>query len=314
MTPQRPITIAVLYPGDMGAALASVLVSRGHRVVTTLSGRGEQTAARARQARIEVLPSLADVVRLANIVLSVVPPAAAEATAAAYCALAKTAPDHALFVDVNSIGPELATTIFATLRDAGVSFVDAAVNGLAKNLTKSGTLLLSGERADEVWQLFGDSVRVRVLGREVGQASTMKMLLAGLSKGLCGLFAELALVARRRGMLDEMLEVSQQIYPGMMLVVDRMLPTYAQHAERRATEMNELQETARNAGIEPCVIDAVRRLHEEMASASVGATGQTNDFTVAALIQRLADEGVLDGGAALMGEAKSKRSTRTNKE
>jgi len=55
-------------------------------------------------------------------------------------------------------------------------------------------------------------------------------------------------------------------------------------------------------------------LHEEMAGASFAATGEANEFTVAALIQRLADEGVLDGGAALMGEAKSKRSTRTNKE
>jgi 3-hydroxyisobutyrate dehydrogenase-like beta-hydroxyacid dehydrogenase len=300
--------IAVLYPGDMGAALAAVLVARGYRVITALAGRGEKTAARCRELGLEVLASLADVIREANVVLSVVPPAAAEEMAAVYCELAKSAPVGALFVDVNSIGPELAGAIAARLHKTGVGFVDAAVNGLAKNLTKSGTLLLSGGRADEVAKLFDGAVRVRVLGTEIGQASTMKMLLAGLSKGLCGLFAELALIAQRRGMLGEMLEASAQIYPGMMLVVDRMLPTYAQHAGRRATEMNELEETARNAGIEPCVIDAVRRLHEEMAGASFGASGDGSSdsgFTVASLVQRLADEGILDA-AALAGGVKPK--------
>jgi 3-hydroxyisobutyrate dehydrogenase-like beta-hydroxyacid dehydrogenase len=263
-----------------------------------------------------VLGSLAEVVRQANVVLSVVPPAAAEELAAAYCNFTNTAPADALFVDVNSIGPELVTTIAAGVREAGVGFVDAAVNGLAKNLTKGGTLLLSGERANDVAKLFGETIRVRVLGREIGQASTMKMLLAGLSKGLCGLFAELALLAQRRGMLGEMLEACEQIYPGMMLVVDRMLPTYAQHAARRATEMNELEETARNAGVEPCVIDAVRRLHEEMAGASFGAPANSSGFTVATLIQRLADEGILDAAALVGGAAQQQQQqgTRTNKE
>ena len=33
-------TVGVLYPGEMGAALASLLGGRGHRIVTTLAGRG----------------------------------------------------------------------------------------------------------------------------------------------------------------------------------------------------------------------------------------------------------------------------------
>jgi 3-hydroxyisobutyrate dehydrogenase-like beta-hydroxyacid dehydrogenase len=294
------MTVAVLYPGDMGAAVAAVLKQRGHRVVTTLDGRGEQTAMRCREIGIEVLDALADVVRQANVVLSLVPPAAAEEMAEAYCALAHLAPADALYVDVNSIGPELVEEIAAEIADAGCGFVDAAINGLAKNLTKSGTLFLSGPRAGEVAQLFEGPVRVRVLGHEIGRASAMKMLLAGLSKGLCGLFAELALLAQCRGMLDEMLAASGEIYPGMMLVVDRMLPTYAQHAARRATEMNELQQTAVAAGLEPCVIDAVRRLHEEMAAASFDPVDakQSSGFSVSSLIQRLAVEGVLDAAVA----------------
>jgi 3-hydroxyisobutyrate dehydrogenase-like beta-hydroxyacid dehydrogenase len=286
-------TIGLLYPGEMGAALAGVLRARGLRVVTTLADRGPETAVRCRESGIVVLESFADVVGQSDVVISVVLPAAAEEVAAEYCKLAHMAPQSALFVDANSIGPELVTTIAGQINAAGRDFVDAAVNGLAKNLTKSGTLFLSGNRADEIAKLFEPAVHVRVLGVEVGRASAMKMLLGGLSKGLCALFAELALLANRREMLGEMIDESSRIYPGLMLVVDRMLPTYALHAGRRATEMNELEETARSAGLEPCVIEAVRRLHEELAAAPAA---DVRGCTVASLIKHLAAEGVLGGG------------------
>ena len=79
--------------------------------------------------------------------------------------------------------------------------MDAAVNGLAHNAASSGTLFLSGPRAAEVARLFAGTMRVQELGSEPGSASAMKMLLGGLSKGLCALFLELALLAREQGML-----------------------------------------------------------------------------------------------------------------
>jgi len=175
---------------------------------------------------------------------------------------------------------------------AGRSFVDAALNGLARNLTTSGTLFLSGDRAAEVAALFGDAVRVKQLGSESGAASSMKMLLGGMSKGLCGLFLELALVAERRGMLDEMLTACDAIYPGMQHVIDRMLPTYAQHAPRRAAEMRELQSTAEAAGLEPCVLDAVRRLHELLANESFNPASGAD---VRSIVRHLQAAGLLSG-------------------
>jgi hypothetical protein len=46
-----------------------------------------------------------------------------------------------------------------------------------------------------------------------------------------------------------------------------MLPTYAQHAGRRATEMSELEATARDAGVTPRVIEGVVKFHEALAEA-----------------------------------------------
>src|SRR4051812_8716278 len=188
MSHDTNITVGLLYPGEMGAAMASTLIERGVRVVTTLGGRGDETASRAREVGVEVLNSFDDVVRQSHVVVSLVTPAAAEDVALAYVAAAHLAPAGAIYVDVNSIGPELARSIGERIEAAGVAFVDAAINGLARNLTKSATLFLSGPRAAEVAQIIGQDVRVRTLGAAPDAASAMKMHLSGLSKGLCALF------------------------------------------------------------------------------------------------------------------------------
>jgi 3-hydroxyisobutyrate dehydrogenase-like beta-hydroxyacid dehydrogenase len=285
-------TIGLLYPGEMGASVAAVLRGRGAVVVTTLRGRGGRTAERCAETGIDVLDSLADVARRANVIISLVPPAAAMDVAESYAAVAHLAPAGAIYVDANSISPESAVSISEVLAAKRSRFVDAAINGLARNLTSSGTLFLSGGRADDVARLFEGAVHVRVLGGEVGAASSMKMLLGGLSKGLCGLFLELAIVADRRGMLGEMLAATQEIYPGMQVVIDRMLPTYAEHSGRRATEMRELAATAQTSGIEPCVVDAVARLHEMLAHTNFTTASGAD---VRSIVRHLRSAGLLSG-------------------
>src|SRR3954471_16147279 len=127
--------VGILYPGDMGAALGRVLTRRGVRCVTTLAGRGDETARRCREAGIAALDSFAGVVSEAGVVLSVVPPSAAEAIVDLYCRHAGLGPAGALFVDLTSTSPELMTSLAARLEERGFGFVDAAVNGLAVNVT-----------------------------------------------------------------------------------------------------------------------------------------------------------------------------------
>jgi 3-hydroxyisobutyrate dehydrogenase-like beta-hydroxyacid dehydrogenase len=284
-------TVGVLYPGEMGTALAGVLVKRRLRVVTTLRDRGPATARRAAECGAVVLDSIADVVREADIVLSVVSPAAAEEIVDAYCRLSSIAPVAALFVDVNSIGPAPAERLAARVEGCGVGFVDAAINGLAKNLTSSATLFLSGARCAEVSALFEGCVTTRVIGSEPGRASAMKMLLGGVSKGVCALLLELALVAQNRGMLSDMLAETSRIYPGIAALIDRMLPTYSQHAGRRAQETNELLATAESSGVEPCLLEAVSRLHEMMAGALDGDNAE--DGGVTPFVRKAAQLGLL---------------------
>jgi len=243
--------IGVLYPGELGSALGRVLVRDGFKVVTTLAGRSARTERLCREAALETVATVTELVKRSDIVLSLVTPAAALDVATTYAALASLAPAGAVFVDVNSIGPERARTVDHILAGGGVAFVDAAIHGLAAQLEKRGTLYLSGGRAQEMAGLLGRSLRTRVVGAEPGQASAFKMLLGGMSKGLVSLFLELAQLGGQLGVLDAALDEYRHYYPGIMEAVERLAPTYPQHAARRAEEMAELENTMQHAGMTP---------------------------------------------------------------
>ena len=53
--------IGLLHPGQMGAAVGAVLRERGHRVVWASEGRSEATRARAAEAGLEDVGSVAAV-------------------------------------------------------------------------------------------------------------------------------------------------------------------------------------------------------------------------------------------------------------
>lgn len=284
----RQSAVGILYPGELGLVLAQLLIRRGTPVFTTADGRSGATAERAAACGAQLLDSLSDVVRRSDVILSVVVPSAAEEVAGQYCAAAHLAPERALYVDANSIGPATAAGIGRKVEAAGRSFVDASFNGLAKNVAASGTLFLSGPRAAEVGELFAGLVRVHLLGDEAGRASAMKMLLGGLSKGVCALFTELAILASRLGMLDEMLEAARLTYCGVSAVAERMLPTYERHAVRRLFEMAELESTIRAAGVTSPAVDGVVRFHEAMAEWVRDTALPMRDADAAALVTLLA--------------------------
>src|SRR5438132_6222927 len=75
----RPMIIALLHPGEMGAAVGACLVQ--HRVLWVSAGRSAATAARAKASGLEDAKTLERALEAADIVLSVCPPNAATAMA-----------------------------------------------------------------------------------------------------------------------------------------------------------------------------------------------------------------------------------------
>jgi 3-hydroxyisobutyrate dehydrogenase-like beta-hydroxyacid dehydrogenase len=266
--------------------------------VTTLTGRSQRTVRLCRSADFKVLDSLEEVVRESNVLVSVVPPGVAEAMADQYAEMAHLSPAGAMYVDANSIGPELAASLAARIVSRRRGFVDASIHGQAGNLAGGATLYLSGVGAGEIAALFEGAMRVRVLGDEPGRASAMKMILAGLSKGMCALFLEVAALALRLGMLRDMNDEVARFYPGILSAAERMLPTYPRNAARRVVEMRQLEETCLSVGQEPCLFDAARRLLEEFTG--VGFDCQSNPrWTLETIVEQLVSNQFLANGMPL---------------
>jgi 3-hydroxyisobutyrate dehydrogenase-like beta-hydroxyacid dehydrogenase len=285
--------VGILYTGEMGTALGRALIGRGLRVVTTLEGRSPRTGSLCHQAKLEVLPSLHEVVRLADLVVSVVPPSAAVGVAREYADLADVAPAGRLYVDANAVSPATAVEVGQVLAGRGVDYVDAAINGLAAALHTGAIVYLSGARAAEVAALFGRSLRVQVVGDMPGKASALKGALAGLSKGLTALFVEIAVMAREAGLSEFFLERCRAFYPGVMEVVERMLPTYPRHALRRADEMGELEDAMLSLGLRPDMVHAARQVTTAMAEAGLEQPEGAPPWTTGRFLEALYASGAL---------------------
>jgi 3-hydroxyisobutyrate dehydrogenase-like beta-hydroxyacid dehydrogenase len=251
----------------MGAALGRLLREAGHRVVTTLEGRGATTGRNSREAGLEQLDTLPALIRTASVLISLVPPPAALPVAVA-CrdALARESRCGAplLYADLNSVSPQTARAVAYVFVGTSVEVVDGAILGLASHLQSRGVLYLSGRQAGQVAALVEGKLQVQVLGDEPGQASAMRMLLSGLTKGVLALFVEMALAARQAGVLERLLANCRADYPGVMEVVERVLPTYPRHAARRGQELAEVEATLSELGLSATVVPGVRQLIQAM--------------------------------------------------
>jgi 3-hydroxyisobutyrate dehydrogenase-like beta-hydroxyacid dehydrogenase len=289
----RQSTIGILYPGEMGTALGKLLSHAGFRVVTTTEGRSARTQLLCRESGLTVLDSLGEVLEHAGIVVSLVSPAAALSVATDVAAHRQDQSGTLLYIDANSISPMAAGQICDLLGQVGVDFVDGSIFGLAFQLRKAGTLYLSGLRAKELSEKFGPFLCVRAIGDTPGQASALKMIVSSIPKGLSGLFVEVMLFARQMHLFDEAMEACDEIYPSIMEVMRRMLPTYPQHARRRCEELQAAEETMLMSGFKPRIVRAVREVTSDLAAVDWQDNRDPGQWTIAEIMREASEKGRL---------------------
>jgi 3-hydroxyisobutyrate dehydrogenase-like beta-hydroxyacid dehydrogenase len=197
-----------------------------------------------------------------------------------------------LYIDANSISPMTVARISEVLCHVPVDFVDASIIGLASQLRQRGTLYLSGSRAKELSGQFEPIMRVKVVGDMPGQASALRMIVSGITKGLSGLFIETMLFAQDMHLLNEAIETCDEIYPSIMELVRRWLPTYPQHAARRCEELQEVEETMLMSGLTPRIVRAVREVISALANAD-WPDHDPQQWTLVEIIKEIHQEGTL---------------------
>lgn len=270
--------IGILSIGEMGYHWARLLASHGVEVLTYGKGRSEVTRKRAENAGVRFVPSLARLVSESDLVVCVVVPSAAKRVAAKVTkALIKVERKNLLYLDANAISPMTAREIEQHLSPASANFVDGCIIGSAAKMGQGTIVYVSGPQAALIQALEQFGFSVRLLGPEIAQASAFKIVYAGLTKGLQGLFVELLIGARKFGLLDEILKQYEESFPGLPGKVGQSIAALPVHAGRRAEEMKELIQTFAHYGLKAVMAPATEKVLKSIAALEAGKASETGE-------------------------------------
>jgi 3-hydroxyisobutyrate dehydrogenase-like beta-hydroxyacid dehydrogenase len=266
--------IGLLHPGEMGAAVAACLTSRGYTVWWASEGRSPATAARAREAGLSDAGSVAEVAGRSDIILSVSPPHVALDIARSVTSGA--AGFHGIFLDANAISPATSRDVAGIIGAGGGSYVDGGIIGLPPGTTAGGTrLYLCGPDAPVVQGLFaGTALDARLVDGDIGAASAVKMAYASWTKGSAALLLAARALARAEQVEDTLLSEWQLSQPGALDRTAGAARSATAKGWRWIAEMQEIADSMAAAGLPRGFHDAAAEIYRRPPRGLTDRPGQ----------------------------------------
>ncbi len=265
-------TVALLSPGDMGHSVGAVLTGHGLRVITCLEGRSDRTRALAAEAGLEDVDSYAELVRQAQLLLSIVVPAQAVALAERVADALRAADVGAAltYADCNAIAPQTARQIGRVITAAGARFVDAGIIGSPPGRGGRNRIYVSGEHTEALLALNDYGLEVFDLQGEAGQASGLKMCYAALTKGLTALCTELLVAAEELGISEPLAHEFRESQGAMVTRMERGVPGMLPKAHRWIGEMEEIARTFGGLGLTPDMLHGAAEMYRLVMRTELG--------------------------------------------
>jgi 3-hydroxyisobutyrate dehydrogenase-like beta-hydroxyacid dehydrogenase len=232
--------------------------------------------------------SLAEAMDGAGVVLSLV--TADQALNAARQAAELIAPET-YFFDMNSVAPDTKRAAAAVINAHGGRYVDVAVMSPVNPARLATPLLVSAPYGKEGTALLIQLgfTSVRVVGDQVGRASTIKMLRSVMYKGLEALTAECLIACEKAGVTDEVLgSFGNDWSSGADYRLDRMMV----HGVRRAAEMEEVVKTLEGLGIDPLMTRGTVVRQRAIGERAVSPVPEGLEKKLAAIVVTPAKAGV----------------------
>lgn len=262
-------TFAFVGFGEAGQYLSKGLQGEGARVSAAYdilfdapdAGGAKGAAVRVALADREIAAaaSPAEAVADADMVISAV---TAKQVAAAGDAAGPYLRPGQIFLDINSASPGAKRDASKSVIAAGADYVEAAVMSNVPPHGHRVPMFLAGTAADKAAALMTPlGMNVEVVGTEIGQASSIKMIRSVMVKGLEALLVESLTAAHRAGVEDKVIESLGESFPGLDWrgKAGYHLGRVALHAARRADEMEEVAETLRDIGVPPTMAEATAK-------------------------------------------------------
>lgn len=245
-------SVAILSPGEMGGGVGAALARHGHSPITCLSGRSAQTTARAERLGFRLCPDLDSMVAEAGIVLSILPPEAARATAENVAAAMKRTGKAPPYAELNAIAPDTSRAIEGVFRGTGADYIDGGIVGLPPAEGRKPTrIYVSGEAAPTMGAFDGKDIAIHQCGPEIGRASAVKMCYASVSKGTNTLHTAAMTAADALGVGDVLRAEIGDSVPAVFERMQANIPRLPADAGRWVGEMEEIARTYASAGLPP---------------------------------------------------------------
>ena len=288
------LTIGLLHPGEMGAAVGQCLAETGHQVLWVPEGRSPATSARAAAAGLTAA-GLAGLIERSDVIMSVSPPHAALDIARQVTGFG------GIYLDANAISPATAREVAGIVEAGGASYVDGGIIGTPPVTPGFIRLYLSGPKAGEIRDLFdGSPVDARVVDRGtgsgagavgagavgagavgagaagagaagavgvVGAASAVKMAYASWTKGSAALLLAARALARAEGVEDVLLAEWGISQPGLEARSAGAAGAAAAKGWRWIAEMEEIAATMAAAGLPGGFHQAAAEIYRRFGSA-----------------------------------------------
>jgi len=254
--------IGILHPGDMGVAIAASAIHNGHHAYWASEGRSEQTRQRAEEHSLIDVGSLQELCKRCSIVLSVIPPSAAEEVAEQVSAQGF----KGTYADFNAISPQRAQRIGRRLEAHGITFVDGGIVGPPPWQPKTTWLCLSGSASGVIASCFASGpVQTEILSDRAGDASALKMCYGAYTKGLTALIAGVLGTAENLGVRDSLMRRWADDGSGLDKSAARRVTRSADRAWRWVGEMEEIAATFEQAGMPPGFHMAAGDIYERLS-------------------------------------------------
>jgi putative dehydrogenase len=233
--------VAIVAPGEMGAAVAARLGEGGAKIMTSLAGRSRASAVRAERAHMLSMADDDALIEDADFFLSICPPGEAVALAQRFAPALTRARKKPIYVDCNAISPATALEIGAVLELAGCPYVDGGIIGPPPQPNATGTrIYVSGAAAADVARLSEFGVPFPVLDGPLGAASALKMSYGGITKGFTAIAVAMVLGATRAGSAEALRKELGLSQPQLLAWLTRQVPRMYPKAYRWVAEMEEV--------------------------------------------------------------------------
>ena len=274
MSETTVVTVGVLHPGEMGAAIGGALRARGQTVLWASSGRSPATGERADQAGLEDVRTVEELARRCDVIFSVCPPHAA-------VEVARSLPRFGgIYVDANAVSPATARTIAGLLG----RHVDGGIIGPPPGERGTTRLYLSGGEAATIAELFaGTIVDPRVVSDAPDAASAVKVAYAAWTKGSSALLLAVRALARAEGVEPALLDEWRISQPQLHEACVKAVRSARGKGWRWVGEMDEIAETFAAAGLPDGFHRAAAEIYRRAPGGRVADGDDVLDDVIAAI-------------------------------